>query len=115
MAQRNGRFRAGDSIVKECPPFARGTCVERQGKKQVYEGSTMQEKIQTSLQLFAFSGRASPSGQLVILIRAMQPRFGMIEVALNAAQNFVIDDIFIAQLNNGPAFHIERVLLQALV
>jgi len=45
----------------------------------------------------------------------MQPCFGMINVALNAAQNFVIDDIFIAQLNNRPAFDIECVLLQALV
>ena len=39
----------------------------------------------------------------------------MIEVALDAAQNFVIDDILIAQLNNRPALHIERVLLQSLL
>ena len=39
----------------------------------------------------------------------------MIEVVLDAAQNFVIDDILIAQLNNRPALHIERVLLQSLV
>ena len=45
----------------------------------------------------------------------MQPRFGMIEVALDAAQNFVVDDVFVAQLNDRPALHIESVLLQALV
>jgi len=49
-----------------------------------------------------------PADSLVV---SVQPCFGMIEVALNAAQNFIIDDIFIAQLNNRPAFHIERVLL----
>src|SRR3984893_10462122 len=46
-----------------------------------------------------------PADSLVV---SVQPCFGMIEVALNAAQNFIIDDIFIAQLNNRPAFHIER-------
>ena len=44
----------------------------------------------------------------------MQPRFGMIEVELDATQNFVIDDKLIAQLNDRPALHVERVLLQTL-
>jgi len=52
---------------------------------------------------------------VVILLAHMQPRFGMIEVELDAAQNFVIDDILIAQLDDRPAFHVESVLLQTLV
>ena len=45
----------------------------------------------------------------------MQPRFGMIEVELDAAQYFVVDDILIAQPNDRSALYIERVLLQMLV
>ena len=41
----------------------------------------------------------------------MQPRFGMVEVDLDAPQNFVIDDKLIAQPNDCAALHIERVLL----
>jgi hypothetical protein len=46
-----------------------------------------------------------------VLLADMQSRFGMIQVNLDAAQNFVIDDKLIAQLNDRPAFHIKRFLL----
>jgi hypothetical protein len=46
-----------------------------------------------------------------VLLADMQSRFGMIQVDLDAAQNFVIDDKLIAQLNDRPAFYIERFLL----
>jgi hypothetical protein len=46
-----------------------------------------------------------------VLLADMQSRFSMIQVDLDAAQNFVIDDKLIAQLNDRPAFHIERFLL----
>lgn len=39
----------------------------------------------------------------------------MIEVALDAGQNLVIDDILIAQPNNRPALNSKCVLLQTLV
>src|SRR5580704_19412293 len=45
----------------------------------------------------------------------MQPRFGMIEVELDTTQNFVIDDKLIAQSDDRPALHVERVLLQTLI
>jgi|HubBroStandDraft_2_1064218.scaffolds.fasta_scaffold214436_2 hypothetical protein len=45
----------------------------------------------------------------------MQPGFGMIQVELDATQNFVIDDILITQPNDRPALHVERVLLQTLI
>jgi hypothetical protein len=41
----------------------------------------------------------------------MQPRLGMVEVGLDAPQNFVIDDKLIAQPNDCATLHIERVLL----
>jgi hypothetical protein len=46
-----------------------------------------------------------------VLLADMQSRFSMIQVDLDATQNFVIDDKLIAQLNDRPAFHIERFLL----
>ena len=46
-----------------------------------------------------------------VLLADMHSRFGMIQVNLDAAQNFVIDDKLIAQLNDRPAFHIKRFLL----
>jgi hypothetical protein len=46
-----------------------------------------------------------------VLLADMQSRFSMIQVDLDAAQNFVIDDKLIAQLNDRPAFHIEGFLL----
>jgi hypothetical protein len=45
------------------------------------------------------------------LFAHMQPRFSMIEVELDAAQNFVVDDVLIAQLDDRSAFYVERVLL----
>src|SRR5271169_5142896 len=50
-----------------------------------------------------------------LLLAHMQPRFGMIEVELDTTQNFVIDDKLIAQPDDRPALHVERVLLQTLI
>ena len=63
----------------------------------------------------AFRNRKEATGFWAYFVRVlladMHSRFGMIQVNLDAAQNFVIDDKLIAQLNDRPAFHIKRFLL----
>lgn len=44
-----------------------------------------------------------------------QARLGQIQVVLNAAQDLVVDDAFIAQLQDGLPLHDQRLLLQAFV
>jgi hypothetical protein len=46
---------------------------------------------------------------------APQPRLGQINVALNATQDFIIDQILIAEPNDGPALNLERFVRKPLV
>ena len=45
----------------------------------------------------------------------LQPDFGQVNVPLDAAQDFVADDTFVAELDDGPAFLIERDVRKAFV
>ena len=56
------------------------------------------------------------SGMLLFYSRTMRPRFGMIEVALEMRRKTSsLMMVLIAQLDDRPAFYIERVLLRTLV
>jgi hypothetical protein len=49
------------------------------------------------------------------IITFQSTRFREIEVALNAAQRFVVDDMLIAQTDDGLTFGIESFLLKMLI
>src|SRR5206468_10517887 len=51
----------------------------------------------------------------VVLSASGQARLGQIEIALDAAQRFVVDHVLIAQTDNGLAFDVERFLLKTLI
>src|ERR1700730_5130169 len=48
-------------------------------------------------------------------LTAGQARLGQIEIALDAAQRVIIDDVLVAQMDDRFAFGVERFLLELLV
>jgi hypothetical protein len=44
-----------------------------------------------------------------------EPGFSQVDVALNTAENFVVDHIFVAKLQDGLAFLLERLVREPLV
>src|SRR6266705_6027808 len=56
-------------------------------------------------------GTAAPMASGILL----QPDFGQINVALDAAQNLVVDDLAVAELDDGVAFRLERLMREPFV
>ncbi len=49
----------------------------------------------------------------MLSLMMLQPRLGQINVPLDAAQHFIGDGVFVAELQNRPAFHLQRFVREA--
>jgi hypothetical protein len=96
-------------------PFADSSFPPTGGENKAGAGSTRASHRQQGAFSLYRSQILRDLWALQALLAHMQPGFGMIQVELDATQNFVIDDILITQPNDRPALHVERVLLQTLI
>jgi hypothetical protein len=55
------------------------------------------------------------SRSLLFRSDSAQACLGQVEIALNSAQDFIVDHILIAQLNDRPSLNSKSFLLQAFI